>query len=55
MFQGLNMQVFSLTSRIVMTVGIEIKRRRMSYRDNPLHLQKYEASDLILVNVKNIK
>ena len=48
------MQVISLTSRIVI-FGIEIKKRRKWDRDNLLHMQKYEASDLILVNVKNIK
>ena len=49
------MQVFSLRSRIVLIVGIEIKKGRKLYRDNLLHMQKYEPSDLILVNVKNIK
>ena len=49
------MQVVSLTSRIVMIVGIEIKKRRKCDRDNLLHMQKYETSDLILVNVKNTK
>ena len=37
-----------------MIVGIEMKERRKWDRDN-LYMQKYEASDLILVNVKNIK
>ena len=49
------MQVISLTSRIVMIVSIEIKERRKWDRDNLLRMQKYEASDLILVNIKNIK
>ena len=38
-----------------MIVGIEMKERRKWDRDNLLYMQKYEASDLILVNVKNIK
>ena len=38
-----------------MMVDIEIKERRKWDRDNLLHMQKYEASDLILVNVENIK
>ena len=55
-FQGVNMQVISLRSGIVMIVGIEIKKRRRWDRGNLLHMQKYEASDLIIiVNVKNIK
>ena len=45
------MQVISLTSRIVMIVATEIKRRRKRDRDNILHMQKYEVSGLILVNV----
>ena len=39
-------------------VGIEIKERRKWNIGTTvciLHMQKHEASDLILVNVKNIK
>ena len=50
------MQVISLTSGIVMIVSIKIKKRRKWDRDNLLHMQKYEASDpIIIVNAKNIK
>ena len=49
------MQVISLASRIVLTIGIKIKERRKWDRDTLLNMKKYEASDLILVNVKNIK
>lgn len=38
-----------------MVVGIEIKERRKWDKDNLFHTQRYEASDLILVNVKSIK
>ena len=33
-FRGVNMQVISLKSSIVMIVGIEIKKRRKCDRDN---------------------
>jgi len=43
-FQGVNvMQVISLTSRIVMIVATEIKKRRKWDKDNLLHMQKYEV------------
>ena len=49
------MRVISLTSRIVMIVDIGIKERRKWEKDNLFHMQRYEASDLILENVKYIK
>ena len=40
-FRGVNIQVISWTSSIVMIVGFEIKRRRKCDRaDNLLHTQK---------------
>ena len=46
------MQVISLTSRVVVIVATEVKRRRKWDRDNLLHMQEYEVRGLILVNVK---
>ena len=49
------MQLISLTSSIMMIVSIAIKERRKSDREALLNMEKYEASNLILADIKDVK
>ena len=53
--KGVNMQVISLTSKIMMIISIETKERRKWHREVFFHMEKYELSSVILVGIKNIK